>query len=529
MMNVQVNSVTFPDSSKAIISAPVSSHTTPPNVYRERQSFGGEKYDGALNYQTAYKLNYPALRLRSARAYDESPQAKAAINRLNEHIINTGLTLQSIPVANLLGISDEAAEEVSDRIEQRYSLWSESKNCDMSYNNTLGQIERIQFNNQLVKGDYFAYLHLSDDPRLINPLQIKIITPERVTTPFGTDLIRQAEARGNEIIDGVEISPTGEEVNYYVLTKRKGKRPEFAVFPRLGPDTGRIVTIHGNRQRFGDEVRGVPVLAHMAHELEKITDYSILEIASAIANASVAQVVESPESGGPSLNPYPPNMFIPPSLLDASDTPVTNEQNFENGYTNLGKSVFRNTGGLVVAGLNPGEKLKSFDTSRPNVNFAGFVDGMMKYLSASLNIPPEVLAMLFGQNYSASRGALILFWQSIAVWRSEFVSDFLTPIYESWLLGEVATGQLRLNGYDNPNMRAAWNKAKWIGVPAPSLDPLKEERAGEIRNRNGYSTHEYEAQSRHNTSFSANISRLTRENRQLAEANGILEGGENGD
>lgn len=489
-----------------------------PDGYRQRQTFAGEKYAGGLNYKTAIDLNYDALRKRSIRAYEESSQARAAINRLNDSVINTGLSLQSAPITALLSVSQEVVQEKSTQIENRYKLWSNDKGCDMSRNNTLGQMERICFNNQLVKGDYFAYLHLSLDPLLINPLQVKLISPERVCTPWGTPHIEAAKRRGNVIIDGIEIDQDGVENFYYVKTVKPGSHtPEYIQMPRVGPDTGRIVMIHGVRQRFGDEPRGVPILAHIAHELEKITDYSILELQAAVANAAVAMVI-TPSENAPASNPFPISSFVPAGM-DAQGNSTAGDSDYVNNYTNIGENKLSNTGGLMVSSLNAGEKLESHDSKRPNVNFQAFVDGMTKYLSASLNIPIEILNMEFGQNYSASRAAFLLFWQSINVWRDDFVSDFSTPVYQAWLLGEVATGQIVLPGYDTVNQRAAWNNSNWIGVPAPSLDPLKEERAAEIKIKNGGMTREQDSQLRHKTSFDANVDKLAVENARLVEAN----------
>jgi capsid protein len=195
------------------------------------------------------------------------------------------------------------------------------------------------------------------------------------------------------------------------------------------------------------------------------------------------------------------------------------DSNLDSGYTNIGKNVLKNTGGLLISSLNAGEKYESHDTKRPNVNFETFVDSVTKYASATLSMPIEVLNMAFGSNFSASRAALKLYWQSLSVWRNNFVSDFLTPVYNSWLLGEVGTGNIILRNFENPVSRVAWQSAKWIGVPSPSIDPVKEEKAAKMRVEEGFSTREQEAQSRNGSSFDSNVDRLTSENKRLADAN----------
>ena len=293
---------------------------------------------------------------------------------------------------------------------------------------------------------------------------------------------------------------------------------EWKRFPKYGPISGRVVLLHGKVQEFGTEPRGIPALAHVAHELEKITDYSLLELMAAVANATIAMVVE-PGAGAPATNPFPGNSFVPPSLVQtAAGLTVASDASIE-GYSNIGKTVLQNTGGLLVSSLNAGEKLISHDTKRPNVNFGEFVDSITKYLASSLSMPIEVLSMVFGNNFSASRASLKLYWQSLFVKRDDFTADFKSPVFNSWLLGEVGTGNLILKGFEDRQLRQAWQSAKWIGIPSPSIDPMKEERAGQIRNKEGYTTREQESQRRHGTSFDSNVERLASENKRLAEAN----------
>ena len=525
--------------------------------YRARTGFTGEKFSGGMNYTTAFGSGIYAMRQRSIRAYVESMQARAIINRLVDTVINTGLSLESTPKSSMLGLSQEERKEISNKIETRFDLWGSSKNCDLSRENTLGQIERSLYRNQLVKGDYFAALPFSDDPTLINPLQIKIIRPEVVSTPFDSKQRMEIAARGNYIIDGVELNENDEEVAIFVKTRKPGTlhgnigvndgiysiggvygqypgsygygqiglpgQYEWVRFPKYGPVSGRQVLIHGKVQEFGNEPRGIPALAHVAHELEKITDYSLLELMAAIANATIALTVV-PGPNAPATNPFPGNTFVPPNLVQGDDglTVASDTASDDPGYTNIGKTVMKNTGGLLVSSLKADETLASHDTKRPNVNFETFVDSITKYLSASLSMPIEVLHMTFGKNFSASRASLKLYWQSVFVKRDDIVSDFKTPVLNSWLLGEVGTGNLILRGFEDPQLRAAWQSARWFGVPSVSIDPVKEEKAAKIRVDEGFSTREHEAQRRNNTSFDSNVDRLASENLRLAAANAPL-------
>lgn len=487
--------------------------------YRSRQVFDGEKLSGGMNYDTAWGLDIYRMRQRSIRAYWDSMQARGIINRLVDTVINTGLMLESTPVSSILGLSQDERKKTSNKIEDRFNLWANSKNCDLSQENTLGQIERILYRNQLVKGDYFAALIFSKKRTLINPLQIKIIKTELVSTPFDSKIKSQIENRGHYIVDGIEFDQNDKEIAIYVKAKKKDNiNYKWVRYPKYGVVSGRQVLIHGKVEEFGSEPRGIPALAHVAHELEKITDYSLLELMAAVANATIAAVVK-PSENAPATNPFPGNSFIPPSLVQESDELSATESTTDQGYTNIGKNVLSNTGGLLVSSLNAGEEFVSHDTKRPNVNFGEFVDSVTKYLASSLSMPIEVLSMVFGNNFSASRATLKLYWQSVFVKRDDFISDFKTPVFNSWLLGGVGTGNLILKGFEDPKLRAAWQSAKWVGVPSVSIDPVKEEKAAKIRVEEGFTTREQEAQKRHGSSFDSNVDRLTSENIRLAKAN----------
>ena len=88
-------------------------------------------------------------------------------------------------------------------------------------------------------------------------------------------------------------------------------------------------------------------------------------------------------------------------------------------------------------------------------------------------------------------GFVVLFaHEFLELWINKDFADHSTIIYNSWLLGEVGSGNLILKGFEDPNLRAAWQSANWIGVPSPSIDPVKEEKAAQIRIKEGLSTRE---------------------------------------
>lgn len=130
-----------------------------------------------------------------------------------------------------------------------------------------------------------------------------------------------------------------------------------------------------------------------------------------------------------------------------------------------------------------GQKLNSFDTKRPNVNYTNFLDGSMKYNTASAGIPFEVAIMQFSNNFSASRAALKMF-EVILIDNRQFsvIDYFYQPIYEQFFELECLKGNIQAPRYlelknDDGYLDNAYTKARFVGVKIPHIDEVKEVNA----------------------------------------------------
>ena len=161
--------------------------------------------------------------------------------------------------------------------------------------------------------------------------------------------------------------------------------------------------------------------------------------------------------------------------------------------------------------LRAGEKIKPFGNTSPATGFEQFFGAVFDSLASSVSQPPEVSMMKFGENFSASRGALLLYWQVVQIYRGELESDFLAEVYEAWLSEEIATGRVQAPGWSDPRMRAAWLQANWTGVAMPNIDPRATADATKSHMEMGLTTAEREARSLNGSSAAANMARLTKE------------------
>lgn len=139
---------------------------------------------------------------------------------------------------------------------------------------------------------------------------------------------------------------------------------------------------------------------------------------------------------------------------------------------------------------------------RPNPNFEPFVMAVIKQIGAALEIPYEILIMAFSNNYSASRAAILEFFEVIKMFRAWFVADFCQPIYEEWLSEAVAKGRIKAPGFfADPIIKDAYCAAEWNGPGMRQLDPKKEVEAAEERVQGGFSTRQKEAAELTGTDF----------------------------
>jgi lambda family phage portal protein len=462
--------------------------------------FDGQKMRGMLRafYNSRYYMDPTAIRARSRQAYWESTIARAAINRLVDNAVGTGLSLVAQPAWDLVDPrrSPEDRQIWQRDVNIRFWLWANSHEPDSEGRRSFGELQRFEFLSRLRDGETPTVLRYSGDSSRMSPLAIQFLEADSIQDPDNV-FISAATARGNKIYDGVEVSATGETIAIYSfddITRKftripaTGLKRRFLVYPRMTD--------------IPNQTRGVGPLAAVIHELEKLTDYELAEIEAAVVNATIAAYI-LPSPTAPASH-----------ALSGIQARKTTEQPATTTTPKEGKI---DKTGIVIQTLKAGEDLKSFDTKRPNLNFEAFSRAIIKQISAALSIPIEVLEETFNQNYSASRASLILWWMFIENCRSATVSQFLNPIYEAWFSEEISTGRIKAAGYDSPLLHRAWLAASWVGQSMPSIDPLKEADADDVRLTQGATTHEAVALKYNGSDYYDNADALQREDGKLPE------------
>lgn len=439
---------------------------------------GGNSYTGATNKRSMQNwdtngndanssmLNdLPILRERCRDLYNNAPAARGAVSTINTNVIGTGLILRSVPDIEVLGITDEEAQILSDTIEREFLLWANSQlSCDYTRKLNFNEIQRLVSVSQQVSGDVFVLMPWVKRQGSIYDVKLQLIEADRVCNP--NDMPDDKRIAG-----GIEYDDDGIPIAIHIRTPHPGNMLDFSppTWERIeyyGAKTGRRNVLHVMEHERIDQARGIPILATVIETIKQISKYSEAEIAAAVVNALLAVFIKRP----------PPSDDVPIDYGD-DDEPKPWETN---DYT-LGTGTF-------IDGA-PGEELQVVNAARPSNQFDPFFVATMKQVGMALELPFEILIKHFSSSYSASRAALLEAWKMFRVKRSFIISNFCQPAYEEFLTEAVIKGRVNAPGFlSDPAIRAAYCSAQWVGPTPGQLDPGKEYDAANKAVEYGFSS-----------------------------------------
>lgn len=502
--------------------------------YYSGNFWNGDKFPGSLGPVSEWVfVDYWKLRKRSMKLFRTNTYMKGVIRRLVTNEIHTGIVATPTPMGSVLFPGSDGMEqaqravEYSDKIANEFDLYCNSPAVfDWSKKDTFGAFQKLVRTESLISGDGII---ISRIDKATNLPRWQWVNGDHIRTPDTPNLID-----GHYIKHGVEFDKWGKKVAFYVQSLVDGAY-EYERIPVRGEKSGRLISwmVYGS-EHFVDDVRGEPFLADAIYMLKDLDRTRDAEVRASLVNAMIPLFLEeapdeikiaagpadyarslrgpaAPASSAGSINgaALPPMPDGPaPAYLNV--TPPTNQIDIMNP-------------GTVYKAPNGG-KITSFQTNRPNVNYSTFEKSIIAVLAWSHNIPPEILMMEFGNNYSASRQAN----NEFEVYLSDFVKSFSLavnkPIYESWITQMALTGQIDLPGfvraYGNPEawrIVNGWMQCVWTGLNRPSVDRNKEANASQTLLDNGLTTYDIEARRHSGLSFAQVMQTLKRERELMAK------------
>lgn len=481
-------------------------------------TWNGEKFPGSFGPTKIFDfVDYWTLRKRSLQLFKENLYAKGIIKRLLRNEIFTGIVGTSAVNSMILwpDMEEQAREEkgleYSEMLTEQFRLYADAKNVfDYRKRMTFGDFqEQVRFES-IVSGDGIIVSRINQQTGLpywdwINGDYIK--TPASYTP-----------RSGNVIKDGVELDKYGRHVAYHVET---WKNDELVMerIPCYGEKSGRVISwmVYGT-EKLIDDVRGEPLLASILYMLKELDRYRDAESRAAVVNAMLALFVSRPASSTIGSRP--------------SDglTRLRGEPEIVNGDVTGGPKVVRDIRamepGTIFDDLAPGEKIESFQTNRPNVNYAQFEQAILSGICWALEVPPEIAMLKFQSNYSASRQANNEFEVYLNYRVKKNARNICQPIYEEFVIQSCINNQLEIPGlitavFDTSlwKQKAAWLGCVWTGLSRPSVDPLKEINASQKAVDAGFSTYDIESRKTCGLGFRQVMQTLARERKYMQQIN----------
>lgn len=423
-------------------------------------------------------INSEILRARSRDLFMSSGIASGALRTMTTGVIGSGMMLKIHIDREILGLSEEQAQEWEHKTQFLWNMWSNTTDCDALNHLTFFQIQSLAYLSALMNGDVFV--GFSSHKRLQSPfyLKLRLIEADKVCNPNDIASI------DDRILGGVEQNEYGEVVAYHISKKHPYSsfniEREWVRIPAFDQATGRPNILHFRQEETRiEQRRGVPLLSETLELFKQLKKYTDAEMAAAVINAMLALFIRT--------NDTSPNLFNTESLINAINSPGTQQ-------TKSKIPLDMQLGNQSVMYLEKGEDIVTANTSRPNQNFAGFVEAILRQIGASTQIPYELLIKHFTSSYSASRASMLQAWQMFKTRRQYFADQFLTPIYKVWLSEAIALGLIKADDFfSDPLKMHAWLKCEWTGDAQGQIDPLKEVNAAQLRINCGLSTRAKEA------------------------------------
>jgi len=474
-------------------------------------NFDGDKFAGGFGATKWFTTDYWTLRRRSAQLFKDNLYARGMIRRLITNEINTGLTLDSQPVHELIStMSEDDAVAWSEDVERRWKVFAaDPRICDYQGKHSEGELQRIIRREALIDGDILVVQRFD---AMLGMTKTQLINGEFVNTPVGGGKPRS----GNRIVHGVELDKDDRHVAYWV--QQEGDK-KFERLPAIRPGTDMRTAwlVYGTDMRH-NEVRGEPLLSIILQSLKEIDRYRDATTRKAVVNSFFAMYVtkEMPQAGSRPLTGGA--VRHDQVTADNVDGSATRNLNFSSHLP-----------GVILDELQPGEEPKAFRPDGTDINFEPFEGAIIKAIAWANEMPAEILTLSFGQNFSASQAAVNEFKMYLNSIRANFAGQYCNRRYHQWLFFEILAGRISAPGLlqawsDKRQYQfvGAWLFADWTGAIKPATDIVKQVKGYDAMVASGFISRQRATKELNGSDFAQNIRQLKRENVQLSEANASL-------
>jgi lambda family phage portal protein len=373
--------------------------------------------------------------------------ARGALATLIANIVGpNGIGIEPQP----RGVGGEIDDDLSRQI---LSLWRDwQQKPEVTWCMDWPALQRLACRTWLRDGEVLTQILEGTVPLLDHgtkvPLSLELIEADHL--PW--DL----QSTNPTITAGVERNAWGRPVAFHVYKQHPGDIGLTTAGWTL--ETKRVPAANMLHLKLSDRVRqarGVSVFAAVLARLDDIKDYEESERIAAKVAASMAAVIKKGT----------PDMYEPNPDGTARDM------------------KFRP--GMVFDDLLPGESVETIDSKRPNPQLEPFRNGQLRAVASGIGCTYSSLSKNYDGTYSAQRQELVEGWGLYGVLSSEFIGQFVRPVYQRFIRTAIAAGLLRVPAGVDPD---SLDDALFLPPQMPWIDPLKEASGWEKLEANGHAS-----------------------------------------
>jgi len=365
------------------------------------------KNDYTISHGSADEDHFPdleELRQRSRGLFRNNGTASSVMSTMITNIISSGVRPQSRVDTASLGIDteNEGNRKSIDKFQsEAESVWRRWMPFVDSQGTEFMELETLIFRSILENGEVIVLPIRIKDPNRPFSLALEIVESDRLETPQGLE-------NDKSIRRGVKLGSRGEPIGYWINKVHPGdvtlsSRIEDFVFIDAKDSLGNPKVIHLFHKLRTGQTRGIPFLTTVLHLFRDLEQYMEAELIAARIAACLALFIETPD---------------PMSTVTGATDEIKNSQPLTNWEP-----------GMIRYGA-PGEKIHTVNPQRQSSNFSGFVDELIKFVSAGVGLPGILITKDFSQvNFSSARAALLQAGRFFTAERKWLGVKFYQPVW----------------------------------------------------------------------------------------------------
>lgn len=418
------------------------------------------------------RVAYAEAAARTIDMMHNSGWLSGAVDQSIASTIGTGLRLAARPDRVTLGWDAKQADEWSEKVERRWTVYSENAlECDVAGKMNVARQQDSVLRHNYNFGEALGLLPFVKRPFNMNGTKSQLLPPTRLV---------QDTNIADRLFQGVRTDAYGLPLSYRIKVKADDIR---GVDIRARDGLARPQVAHIFEGQPG-QMRGITPLAPALRTIKQYDQLADATLQAALIQALFAATLEGEA----------PTEEILRSLQSEDDQAAVQGVDGPGleGLIAARTAWYDNTkidlgGASKVVHLFPGEKLTFKRSEHPNDNYEPFAKFLLREVARCLGMTFETLTGDYsGATYSSVRMATSEIWP-IILRRRALVASYVQMLFEAWLEEEIEQGHIP---FDNGILGFMANRpaavlANWRGPAKPQADDLKTAKAHQIYKQMG--------------------------------------------